>query len=51
MVIVHNGEMQGAISNEGIEVMIKYDIFNREDLYWKISVNGAEKLESFREIV
>ena len=50
----HNGYSSqwrnaGAISNEGIEVMIKYDIFNREDLYWKISVNGAKNWNRFEE--
>lgn len=31
-----------AVSNEGIELMIKYEIFRRPDLYWKVSVNGAK---------
>lgn len=39
----------GAISNEGIELMVKYDIFNRSDLYWKISVNGAKNWNRFEE--
>ena len=30
-----------ALSNEGLELLIKYEIFRRSDLYWKISVNGA----------
>ena len=30
-----------ALSNEGLELLIKYEIFRRPDLYWKISVNGA----------
>ena len=51
---IHNGYSSqwrnaGAISNEGIEVMIKYDIFNREDLYWKISVNGARNWNRFEK--
>ena len=31
-----------AISNEGIELLVKYEIFRNEDLYWKVSVNGAK---------
>lgn len=38
-----------AISNEGVEVMIKYDIFREEDLYWKISVNGARNWNRFQK--
>ena len=30
-----------AISNEGIELMVKYEILRKSDLYWKVSVNGA----------
>ena len=50
----HNGYMAqwrnaGAISNEGIELMVKYDIFNRQDLYWKISVNGARNWNRFEK--
>ena len=29
------------MSNEGLELLIKYEIFRRPDLYWKVSVNGA----------
>ncbi|MFR1241626.1 MAG: SusC/RagA family TonB-linked outer membrane protein, partial [Butyricimonas faecihominis] len=50
----HNGydsqwRNAGAISNEGVELMIKYDIFNRTDLYWKISVNGAKNWNRFEK--
>ncbi|WP_292271285.1 SusC/RagA family TonB-linked outer membrane protein [Butyricimonas sp.] len=31
----------GAISNEGIELLLKYEILRRDNLYWKISVNGS----------
>ncbi|MCB6974716.1 MULTISPECIES: SusC/RagA family TonB-linked outer membrane protein [Butyricimonas] len=31
-----------AISNEGIELLVKYEIFRSQDLFWKISVNGAK---------
>ena len=31
-----------AISNEGIELLVKYEIFRNPDLYWKISVNAAK---------
>lgn len=32
----------GAISNEGIEVLVKYEILRNADFYWRISVNGAK---------
>ena len=38
-----------AISNEGMEIMIKYDIFREKDLYWKISVNGAKNWNRFQK--
>lgn len=31
-----------AISNEGIELLVKYEIFRSQYLFWKISVNGAK---------
>lgn len=39
----------GAISNEGIELMVEYDIFTKPDLYWRIAVNGAKNWNKFRE--
>ncbi len=50
----HNGyNMQwrnmAAISNEGIEIMVKYEIFRKPDLYWKISVNGAKNWNRFEK--
>ena len=39
----------GAISNEGIELMVEYDIFTKPDLYWRVSVNGAKNWNKFRE--
>lgn len=38
-----------AISNEGIELLIKYEIFRGEDLYWKVSVNGAKNWNRFEK--
>ena len=38
-----------AISNEGIEILVKYEIFRRNDLYWKISVNAAKNWNKFRK--
>ncbi|MDY4042780.1 MAG: SusC/RagA family TonB-linked outer membrane protein, partial [Marinifilaceae bacterium] len=38
-----------AISNEGVELLVKYDIFQKDDLYWKISVNGAKNWNKFRK--
>ena len=32
----------GSVSNEGIELLVKYEILRNEDFYWKISVNGAK---------
>lgn len=31
-----------AISNEGIELLVKYEIFRNSDFYWKVSVNAAK---------
>jgi tonB-linked outer membrane protein, susC/ragA family len=50
----HNGYVSQwqnamAISNEGMEIMIKYDIFREKDLYWKISVNGAKNWNRFQK--
>lgn len=38
-----------AISNEGLEVLIKYEIFRRPELYWKLSVNGARNWNRFEK--
>lgn len=38
-----------AISNEGLELMVKYEIFRQRDLYWKISVNGARNWNRFEK--
>ncbi len=50
----HNGYRQqwrnaAAISNEGIELMIKYEIFRQSDIYWKISINGARNWNRFEK--
>ena len=45
----HSGGMLRAISNEGFEVDGEVLIlFNRQDLYWRVSANWGEKLEPFR---
>ena len=31
----------GAVSNEGLELLVKYEILRTSDLYWKVSVNAA----------
>lgn len=36
-----------AISNEGIELLLKYEIFREPDLYWKITVNSARNWNRF----
>ena len=38
-----------ALSNEGLELLVKYEIFRTPDLYWKISVNGARNWNKLRE--
>lgn len=50
----HNGYEQqwrnaAAISNEGLEFLIKYEIFRRPELYWKLSVNGARNWNRFEK--
>ena len=32
---------RAAVSNEGLELLVKYEILRENDLYWKVSVNGA----------
>ena len=39
----------GAISNEGVEFMLRYDIFRKSELYWKISFNGAKNWNRFEK--
>lgn len=36
-----------AISNEGVELMIRYEIIRKPGLYWKIGVNGAKNWNRF----
>lgn len=38
-----------AISNEGLELMVKYQIFRKPELYWKVSVNGARNWNRFEK--
>ena len=38
-----------AISNEGLELMVKYEIFRERDLYWKVSINGAHNWNRFEK--
>lgn len=38
-----------AVSNEGVELLIKYEIFRKPDLYWKVSVNGARNWNRFEK--
>lgn len=43
----HNGygsqwQNAAAISNEGIELLVKYDVFRTPDFFWKIAVNGSK---------
>lgn len=39
----------GAISNEGLEVLVKYEILRSPELYWKVSVNGARNWNRVEE--
>ena len=50
----HNGyryqwRNAGAISNEGLEFMVKYEIFRKPELYWKMSLNGAKNWNRFEK--
>ena len=38
-----------AISNEGVELLIKYDIFRRPNLFWKVSVNWSKNWNRFEK--
>lgn len=38
-----------AVSNEGIEMMVKYEIFRKKDLFWKVSVNMARNWNRFEK--
>ena len=38
-----------AVSNEGLEVLVKYDIFKKENLFWKVSVNAARNWNRFEK--
>ena len=38
-----------AISNEGLEFLVRYEIFREKDLYWKVSVNGAKNWNRFKD--
>lgn len=43
----HNGyssqwQNAAAISNEGVELLIKFDIFQEPDFFWRLSLNGAK---------
>ena len=38
-----------AVSNEGLELLIKYEIFREKNLYWKVSVNGARNWNRFEK--
>lgn len=37
------------ISNEGLELMVRYEIFRRPELYWKISLNAARNWNRFKK--
>ena len=38
-----------AISNEGLEFLVRYEIFREKDLYWKVAVNGAKNWNRFKK--
>ena len=38
-----------AISNEGVEILVKGDILSKPDLYWRVSVNWAKNWNRFRK--
>ncbi|HJF70296.1 MAG TPA: TonB-dependent receptor [Butyricimonas virosa] len=39
----------GAISNEGIELSLKYDIFRRDNLKWRLNFNIARNWNKFKK--
>lgn len=48
----HNGYIRqwrntAAISNEGLEVAVKYEILRKPELFWKISLNAARNWNRF----
>lgn len=38
-----------AVSNAGVEFMVKYEILRSDDLYWKVSVNGARNWNRYEK--
>ncbi|MBS5624666.1 MAG: SusC/RagA family TonB-linked outer membrane protein [Porphyromonadaceae bacterium] len=38
-----------AISNEGLEILVKADIISKPDLYWRVSANWAKNWNRFRK--
>ena len=38
-----------AISNEGLEILVKGDIISKPDLFWRVSVNWAKNWNRFRK--
>lgn len=39
----------GAISNEGVELSLKYDIFRRDDFKWRLNFNIARNWNKFKK--
>lgn len=37
----------GAISNQGVELLVKYEIIRKPSLYWKVTLNGARNWNLF----
>lgn len=37
----------GAISNEGLELLVKYEAIRKDDFYWKITFNAARNWNKF----
>jgi TonB-linked SusC/RagA family outer membrane protein len=50
----HNGYREqwrnaAAVSNEGIELLASFKILQRQNIYWKVSVNGARNWNRFEK--
>lgn len=38
-----------AVSNEGVELLIKYEVLRNQNKYWKVSINGARNWNRFEK--
>lgn len=38
-----------AVTNEGVELMVKYEVIRKKDLFWKVSVNASKNWNRFKK--